>query len=579
MYMRRNRLYKIKELFCFLMMSGLTVCCVNEKEHDGPIDENVSAPYISLNFVMPAGSAVRGNPTGGEYGDGQENGQDYENEITSAVAFLYQGDNGVNSGGSTMILATVGFNDVGVVGSGSGGTDRVYATEPRQVELDNGMYYVLIVANPGADWWSGRTLTLNDVRNHIQTKAWDNSGTDYSNFLMTSSTDAVLILNSNTEKEPATTDVFVERMAARLDYKALNYYECSDADFGGATVELTGAAVVNNLTAGSYLMKRVAVTVGEAPVYLGDEKLENGLPVNYVIDPWTAAKTAANNSFTVGGVSGLPASALFGTWLPGGSEDPNWWAAYVQPGVSVSDGSEEWQRIGYTLENTTDAAEAGNRYSTEIVFKATFHPKGVANYADGETFFAIGSRIFSSMEDMMVYMYGIDFSFFDQRIEASASWTDIKTFAGQLLDNDPSGYKDFLLKQDETQHLESIKDNLKWKSYMLDHCGYSSEKRGGIYRVSLDQNGIVTRIALNPYNVRTYEDATCYYTWRVRHGNDNNDDKKGIMESAVVRNNIYKLNVTSIYSLGDEVPGEDNNIILDVYVNDWLLLDPETLPI
>ena len=50
------------------------------------------------------------------------------------------------------------------------------------------------------------------------------------------------------------------------------------------------------------------------------------------------------------------------------------------------------------------------------------------------------------------------------------------------------------------------------------------------------------------------------------------------MEYAIVRNNIYKLTVNSIYSLGGDVPGEDENIILDVYVNDWLLLDPETLP-
>ena len=55
---------------------------------------------------------------------------------------------------------------------------------------------------------------------------------------------------------------------------------------------------------------------------------------------------------------------------------------------------------------------------------------------------------------------------------------------------------------------------------------------------------------------------------------------KGIMEYAIVRNNIYKLTVNSIYSLGGEIPEDDENegIILDVYVNDWLLLPTETLP-
>ena len=52
------------------------------------------------------------------------------------------------------------------------------------------------------------------------------------------------------------------------------------------------------------------------------------------------------------------------------------------------------------------------------------------------------------------------------------------------------------------------------------------------------------------------------------------------MEYAIVRNNIYKLTVNSIYSLGGEIPEDDENegIILDVYVNDWLLLPTETLP-
>lgn len=240
-------------------------------------------------------------------------------------------------------------------------------------------------------------------------------------------------------------------------------------------------------------------------------------------------------------------------------------------------GTEKWQRIGYTLENTTAAEEAGKRYSTGVVFKAIFHPQGVANYQDGATFFALGTHLFASMEDMMTYVYGADFSQFDDKIDACDNWASVKTFAASLLDNDPSGYKAFLQGQDEAQDLAQVKESLKWSAYMLSNCGYSASLNE-TYKVELDQNGIVTRNALQSYGVRTYEDATCYYTWWVRHSNDNNDETKGIMEYAIVRNNIYKLTVNSIYSLGNDVPGEDENIILDVYVNDWLLLNPETLP-
>ena len=561
--MNRNDLYTVKGVLgCLLIVSLATGCAqedIGTTPHEG--DGASVSSYVSLSFVSSQSAPTRSNPTGGETGDGQEKGQANENEINSAVAFFYQGNNGVNSDGTTPIMAVAAFK-VGNYTEPGNGIDRTYTTIPQQVDLDNGTYNVLVVANPGADWWTGQLLTLADVRNHIQTTAWTVSESGYSDFVMTSAADATLTLNSNPESDPAKTMVDVERMAARLDYKADAPYNCTDPAYIGATVKITGAALVNNLTAGSYLLKRVAPTVDGVPTYLGNENADkNGVATNYVLDPWTTNKS----------------KNLYGTWFNSGSSDPNWWTGYVQPGTSVSDGAETWQRIGYTLENITTADAAGSDYSTGVVFKATFNPVGIAKYTVGETFFALGSHLFASMEDMMTYVYGADFSQFDAKIEACADWAAVKTFAASLLDNDPSGYKSFLQEQDEAQDLAQVKVSLKWSAYMLSKCGYSASLNG-TYKVELDQNGIVTRNALQSYGVRTYENATCYYTWWVRHSNDNNDETKGIMEYAIVRNNIYKLTVNSIYSLGGDVPGEDENIILDVYVNDWLLLDPETLP-
>ena len=560
-------------------MASLAAGCAQEDIDTAPSGGGgmSASSYVSLSFASQQSTPTRSNPTGGEQGNGDETGQDYENEIKSAVAFFYQGSgtDGVNSSGTTPIMAVATFN-VGSYTEPGNGIDRTYTTTPQQVDLDDGTYNVLVVANPGADWWTGQSLTLADVRNHIQTTAWTASGSDYSDFVMTSAADATLTLNSNPESDPAKATVNVERMAARLDYKAEASYTCTDPAYTGATVEITGAALVNNLTAGSYMLKRVASTVDGVPTYLGDETADAGVQTNYVLDPWTAVKTSDNNSFTIDGEV-KTAEDLYGEWFGNISQNPNDWADYVQPGIEVSDGTEKWQRIGYTLENTTAADAAGSDYSTGVVFKATFHPQGVANYQGGATFFALGTHLFASMEDMMTYVYGADFSQFDDKIDACDNWAAVKNFAASLLDNDPSGYKAFLLGQDEAQDLAQVKESLKWSAYMLSNCGYSASLNE-TYKVELDQNGIVTRNALQSYGVRTYEDATCYYTWWVRHSNDNNDETKGIMEYAIVRNNIYKLTVNSIYSLGNDVPGEDENIILDVYVNDWLLLDPETLP-
>lgn len=567
--MGKEILHTVRSVMGCMLVTALAAGCAQEDIGNDPSEGGgmSATSYVSLSFASPQGTPTRANPTGGETGDGQETGQDYENAITSAVAFFYQGTDqkGVNSGGNTPIKAFVSFNNIGNgTDENSTGVDRKYTTSPQQVDLENGTYNVIVVANPGTDWWTGRSITLADVRDYIQTTAWTVSESGYSNFVMTSAADATLTLNSNPESDPATAEVNVERMAARLDYKAEAPYTCTDPAYSGATVEITGAALVNNLTEGSYLLKRVADDVnGNNLSYLGDETAdENGVATNYVLDPWTASKNGN----------------LYGTWFMNGSPDPNWWAGYVQLGTSVSDGAETWQRIGYTLENTTAADAAGSDYSTGVVFKAKFYPKGVANYTDGETFFALGNRLFASMEDMMKNFYGSKFDELDDLIKKCETWRDVKQFiTSTLLTNDPSGYNKYLEGlaegKDDTGAVSDA-SSLIWSNYMLNECGYSKDENG---KVVLDQNGKVTRIALKPYGTRTYEDATCYYTWWVRHSNDNDDTKKDIMEYAIVRNNIYKITVESIYSLGDPVPG-DKGLRVNVYVNNWLLLDPETLP-
>ena len=564
--MNKNILHTVKGVAGCLLMASLAAGCAQEDIDTAPSGGGgmSASSYVSLSFASQQSTPTRSNPTGGEQGDGDETGQDYENEIKSAVAFFYQGSgtDGVNSSGTTPIMAVATFN-VGSPTEPGNGIDRTYTTTPQQVDLDDGTYNVLVVANPGADWWTGQSLTLADVRNHIQTTAWTASESGYSDFVMTSAADATLTLNSNPESDPAKATVNVERMAARLDYKTTGTYTCDDPAYPDATVEITGAALVNNLTAGSYIIKRVADDVnGTNLSYLGNETAdENGAATNYVLDPWTASKNGN----------------LYGTWFMNGSSDPNWWAGYVQPGTSVSDGAETWQRIGYTLENTTAADAAGSDYSTGVVFKAKFNPQGVANYTEGETFFAYGTKIYASMEDMMAGFYGSKFDDLDN-ITSCATWGDVKQFiTSTLLTNDPSGYNKYLEGlaegKDDSETVANA-SSLTWGNYMLNECGYSKDENG---KVVLDQNGNVTRIALQPYGTRTYEDATCYYTWWVRHSNDNDDTKKGIMEYAIVRNNIYKLTVNSVYSLGGEVP-EEESLIVDVYVNDWLLLDNETLP-
>ena len=105
----------------------------------------------------------------------------------------------------------------------------------------------------------------------------------------------------------------------------------------------------------------------------------------------------------------------------------------------------------------------------------------------------------------------------------------------------------------------------------------ASTDADGTWRVSIDNGGKSTRNVLKPYGVRTYQDSQCYYTWWVRHGNDSDDDNEAPMEHAIVRNNIYKLSVESITSIGGDIPPGDKTFNVSVYVNDWLVLPTEKI--
>lgn len=567
------RLHHRPLLGALLMAAVLSGCGESDDLQAGQPSTGAGKQYVSLTFTMPAeeeGSRA-GNPTGGENGDGHEMGQDYENTISTAVAFFFQNNRaGVNGDANTPVRYTY-FDDFQEYTEENGnGIDRVYKTKPIPTDL-YGEYNVLVVANPGTDNWWTTTTTLGEVRDKVLSQAWTESNRKYTNFLMSSAKDAVIEISeaNNTVSTAANTTVDVERMAARVDYKKLSSYTCTDPNYTNATVKIEGAVLVNNLTQpGSYAMKRVSTaTTGGTLNYLGNETLgTDGLPGNWVLDPTT------NNKAT---------QATFGvSWQDGNASDPNWWSGKATTGDPITKNNEQWNILGYTLENITAPDETKHDYNTAVVFKAKFHPAtgSVKNYKDGATFFELGNKLYASMEDMMEDFSQRSISDMEEAIGNCASWQDVANFVNTLRDNDPCGYKLWLKNQINAaaNWTDEVKESLTWTSYMLAECDYSATLANGEYSVTIDQNGKVTADVLAEYGARTYEDATCYYTWWIRHANDGDDKTNGVMEYAIVRNNIYELDVTDIYSLGGYIPNEEEHgFIVTVYVKDWTLLETE----
>ena len=591
-------------LFCLSLVLVAAGCSMSD-DLDCPPEgglANSGKTYIRLSFAMPGSGGTRA--TGGELGAGQEAGQSNENTISSAVAFLYKADDGVKTTDNPEIAAVVEFNSLSGPAEGTGTNDnhhdidKVYTNTQEVPEIEYGTYHVIVAANLSENlksgeskWWLSPSLKLDDVRDHILTKAWNETssgeGTTYSNFLMTNESDAFIELTEkNTSANPAETTVDVERVAARVDYKALNSYQIDDNGTNiSGTVIIKGAYIVNRLDAGSYFLKHVTAgnDVNGNVTYLGDETASSGVATNYVIDPWTKDKTAANAGsaaapFTVDGER-VNAAGLYApdTYFPDGSDDPEDWAGWCQEGDEVKDPdnqSEVWRRVGYCMENTTASDATTKQYNTGIVFRAKFAPTGIEDYNEDNTFFTYDGKFYTSLTKMMGEINGRDdfATYVNENIE-DKDVDGIHAFAKNLKD-DPVGYKAYLLSKAD----DKVYD---WTEYLLNILGVdeSNEEKGPqINQIQTAEKK--TRAILyekSSGRIRTYYNGQCYYIWWLRHSNNNDNETNGVMEYAVVRNNIYKLDVKKVTSLGGDIPNVEG-LRVKVYVHDWVMLDEEPLP-
>ena len=582
-----NAREKLKRAWRVLLFASCTLlpaaCSFGEEFEAADCDEDGAGDvsYVSLDIVPTAGPDSRaGDPTGGEDGDCREPGQDYENEVTTVTAFVMAGDAGINAQGTTPIEAVIQFYSLTQQDDASATYSRAYRTETLPVAIPDGTYSVLAVANGGDMAWAtnAANLTLADVRDHIykgyKGAAWQESAGEYGQFVMASADDAKLTLSSNSADEPAMAEIGVERLAARVDYQKQGSYTCAEGAVFRGTVEIEGAVLVNNMTAGSYLFKRTADDAkGTVNLcYLGRETAPDGVATNYVIDPWTARKTP--------NMGALPGE-LYGLRLDTFATSKEW-AAVIGRGTPVTDvvSGKEWLRIGYTLENTADRTAEPRDYATGVVFRARFTPDEDAikgSYTARHTFFRWNGALYATCRDIMeAYWRAGSVDGAERDVKACTTWDDLRAVANGLQAGDPTGYVSWLRAcvdgHSNDGNVLTDAEQYTWTAYMQTVCGYRLDEQG---KVQIDVGGKNTRELLARHNVQTYRDATCYYTYWIRHGGSESSD--ATMKHAVVRNNIYKLSVDGVYDLGDDLPGE-TPLVVTVYVNNWTLLPEESLP-
>ena len=96
--------------------------------------------------------------------------------------------------------------------------------------------------------------------------------------------------------------------------------------------------------------------------------------------------------------------------------------------------------------------------------------------------------------------------------------------------------------------------------YWYDNEAYKTLSGIGIEGVTEDN--------FENYGIRYYYLGWCYYTYWIRHADDNNQAKISPMEYAIVRNNVYRVTVNGVSGIGTPEPA-DYGLYANCQVLEW----------
>lgn len=306
----------------------------------------------------------------------------------------------------------------------------------------------------------------------------------------------------------------------------------------------------------------------------------------------------------------------------------------------------QYTPILYTQENTMDVDQQKNGFSTGVIFEAEYAPEHVSQYEEtngsvssevdykkGSSFLVAdygrtrttetGSGTSSTITPSrklsadMRTIAALGLKAGSDETIVKAMFTDGEPNWGtktqtnvQAVVSDMSGgplvvaFQKYLQGKldgiDADNTFEKVKNYLTWDEFVKA----SHDAGNGIKYVPSDDdlaNGIkasdgveektateVREDLMNNYNIAYYAAGTNggknYLKYWIKHEpNGTDNDPMGVMEFAIVRNNVYQLSVTGIRDLGDPLPftpGKDDPdtpdktkdiyIVIKLYVKEWV---------
>lgn len=529
---------KIRNLLLAGLVPILAWSCSDDKLQGG---ENIppstaSQNYMEVSIKMPITTRTASPSTE------TEDGQDYENSVKEVLVVVVnvkakeqEGDiYHVKEEGEICFVKSVGIaQSPDKTTEGVHGNNKSYTARINNVTLDTNSdkyYAVYAFVNPPHEMY-------NDYNGKLTQTGWKDQSemattetvtefiTKYADkaqerFFMTDTNvgtgnysgpdrkQAVhFVAEEGNYKLAATAKV--ERAVARFDYKAANdenEYEIKDRNTNATqlTVTLEGYKLMN-VSKSFYHLKRVAAKKEGDNTDPDETKITYGgaeTVTNYVVDcDWnsTNGKKTWLSKITEDGQEPLEALAirkgLFFTPLANSEIDeeennePYLPLDFKEPENTVNPA---YYIMGYCTENTVPSVVSQqNGLSTAVVFKA----KVSGDFINEATTAAL---------------YEYNGSFYNNWDSFKKAWNISGNTSLEAV-NEPT----------TSEELKTLRETLKGKAKRIPIQGVAGNKYGNVY----------------------------YIYWN-RHNDNGQNTNMGIMEFAVVRNNIYKLSISKISELG-----------------------------
>lgn len=531
-----------KPYICLLLALLLTACGA-DRLPDSPASDDTLMLRLQIRM---ADDSTRGNPTGGENGDGAEDPFENEAKINSLclVFFNSADDEAINSNAEVKIKYVLSLPDVSLYrnvgntyliplkGYNPKENDRIFAyanASPKGIKVGDDIS-ILRNLTPDATWMGE---TVKDAANFTMATARTvHNGKANGKITIADNVSGT----ENVGEYYIGATVTLERTAARIDFLFPACFLGGDGNLiydlkvpNGDKVQITHIFPVNVMQSPSYFFKHVTPGLDGASAleYCHSEILsEGGVPGNYVVEPATKTKMPGSEGYLpeewYGSSAGIfsdgfefPETSGIKSLLENGVV-----ASATENGELNENGSWKSLILSYANENTMTGNDfsTSSRHLTGLAFRAIYRPAHVYSAVDGSG---------NPSGEVEGFNHG------GQNL-----------FCVQI----PSGY-----------------DENGGNTY------FSSEEAARAF------NGLHTG-----GRILTLKNGVCYYNLWIRHANIENgggSNNSIPMEYAIVRNNIYRISVTfsgpgsSIIDIENPKNMEDN-----IFVRKWnLLLQPEII--